>query len=63
MRIHNGKRVCSWCLKIVETTNVTHEVYCSRGCRDADAQFKAYNSDAEINRRRHYKELTRGKDP
>ena len=60
MRIHNGKRCCSWCLKIVTTQNVTNEVYCSKGCHDADLLFKFYESDTRINRRRHYAELTKG---
>lgn len=62
MRIHNGKRCCSWCLKIVTTSNVTHEAYCSKGCHDADNLFKYYNSDVEINRKRHYTQLTKGSD-
>lgn len=52
------KRICSWCLKIIETSNTTHVVYCSPGCRDADHLFKHHNSDEEINRKRHYNELT-----
>jgi hypothetical protein len=56
------KRLCSWCLKIIETANRTHVVYCSQGCKDADNLFKYHNSDEEINRKRHYHELTHPKE-
>ena len=57
-----GKRSCGWCYKIIQTTNTTHVVYCSKGCRDSDTLFNYYESDARINRRRHYAELTKGAD-
>lgn len=53
-------RCCSWCLKVIQTSNTTHVVYCSTGCRDADKLFQYHNSDVEINRKRHYDELTKG---
>jgi len=57
-----GKRACGWCNKLLATDNTTHVVYCSKGCHDADKLFQYHNSDVEINRKRHYKRLTRGQN-
>ena len=56
-------RSCGWCHKPLTSAILRpREVYCSTGCRDADALFKEMMSDEEINRRIHYTKLTRGKD-
>lgn len=59
------KTSCGWCYKnTIKAPKGFREgidvAYCSTGCRDADSIFKTAFSDEEINRRTHYKELTKG---
>lgn len=60
------KTDCAWCGAFVKVPNTFNRrkqfVYCNRGCRDADAIFRACFSDEEINRRAHYDALTEGED-
>lgn len=57
---------CEWCLeplKVKDTFNPRKKkVVCSRGCHDAETLFNMMFSDEEINRKRHYDELTKGED-
>jgi hypothetical protein len=57
---------CYWCDKPVRVQDnfdpKKQKAVCSRGCRDAEAQFQVHYSDEEINRRAHYRHLTRGGD-
>lgn len=57
---------CNWChrfLKVNDTYNpLKDRVYCSRRCLWCDWLFNRWMSDEEINRRRHYDELTEGGD-
>lgn len=54
-------RCCSWCLKVLDTkTPRPRKIFCSNGCRDAEALFEGMFSDEEINRREHYARLTKG---
>lgn len=56
-------RACSWCEKILDTNTPRPTiVFCSQGCRDANELFEMMFSDEEINRRDHYRELTKGAD-
>ena len=53
------KRSCSWCTKVFESTMPRpRKVFCTKGCRDAEAMFVEIFSDEEINRKAHYHELT-----
>ena len=57
------ERTCEWCCKPIEAkTPRPKAVFCSFGCRDANAMFNLAFSDEEINRRTHYAEITRGSD-
>jgi len=57
---------CVWCsdlIKVPDTyDDLQHKAVCSRVCRTAEMMFMEYWSDEEINRRRHYNELTQGGD-
>jgi hypothetical protein len=56
--------VCVWCHQKIQipdgNQNTTYT--CSQGCRDAEYLFRLLFSDEAINRREHYKYLTRGDD-
>lgn len=58
--------VCCWCLSIVKVSKnfneKTHRAVCSQSCKDAENLFNLHWSDEEINRRAHYRELTKGDD-
>ena len=58
--------VCCWCWKKVTVDNtysdLKHKGVCSQSCKDAEMLFTQYWSDEEINRRAHYRELTKGED-
>lgn len=56
------KNLCNWCLCVMEIPNGADgdEFYCCPGCYQANELFITYQSDEEINRRRHYAELTEG---
>lgn len=61
------KSVCSWCLTIVSVPNnfneLQHSAVCSPACKAAEMVFNQWMSETEINRRRHYDELTsKGED-
>ena len=55
---------CVWCSKIMEVPDsyddLQHKGVCSKGCKDAENLFNMYYSDEEINRRAHYRYLTKG---
>lgn len=55
---------CEWCLKPVKAKDTFNPaksiIVCSRGCRDAETLFRMLFSEENINRERHYNELTRG---
>lgn len=54
-------RVCGWCLTILDSTKPRPaKVFCSIGCRDADALFEQLLSDEEVNLHAHYSKLTKG---
>ena len=57
---------CGWCHRLLKVKgnydNRQHTIYCSPGCQAADWMFRAWQSDEEINRRRHYDELTKGEE-
>mgnify|MGYP000742708424 CR=1 FL=1 len=60
------KAACIWCWKPVKPpanyNNRTQKLVCSQGCKDAEALFQVHYSDEEINRRAHYRYLTKGSD-
>lgn len=55
---------CNWCNSIIKVEKgynpQIHRRYCSVQCVMADSMFEEWQSDEEINRRRHYEELTKG---
>jgi hypothetical protein len=57
---------CYWCDKPVRVQDnfdpKTQRAVCCRGCKDAEALFQVHYSDEEINRRAHYRYLTKGSD-
>ena len=57
---------CCWCDKPVRVKDTfdpkTQSAVCSVGCRDAEKLFRNQFSDEEINRRAHYRYLTRGEE-
>ncbi len=57
---------CVWCWKPVKVKDdydeLQHKAVCCRGCKDAETLFNIHFSDEEINRRAHYRFLTRGSD-
>lgn len=54
-------RVCGWCLTIIKSSRARPaKVFCSIGCRDADALFEQLLSDEEVNLHAHYTKLTKG---
>ena len=60
------KTFCFWCLKPVVMPEgfdeKKHKPICSIGCKNAEMLFNLHFSDEEINRREHYRYLTRGED-
>jgi hypothetical protein len=60
------RATCGWChtfLKVNDTyDNRIQTVYCCRQCLEADWLFRRWQSDEELNRKRHYQELTKGDD-
>ena len=57
---------CIWCstfVKVEDTfDDLQHRAVCSVTCKEAEMMFTQYWSDEEINRREHYKQLTKGED-
>ena len=57
---------CVWCNSIVKVRDnfddLRHKAVCSQSCKDAELLFNMHFSDEEINRRAHYRELTKGSD-
>lgn len=57
---------CVWCWKPVKVKapydELRHKAVCSQPCKDAEMLFKWHFSDEEINRRAHYRELTKGEN-
>ena len=57
---------CEWCLTPIKVPNsfdpIVRQVVCNRGCRDAETLFRIMFSDEQINRNRHYDDLTQGGD-
>ena len=60
------KTFCFWCLKPVAMSDGFDEKkskpFCSIGCLNAEMLFNLHFGDEEINRREHYRYLTRGED-
>jgi hypothetical protein len=60
------KSVCSWCLAIVSVPNnfdeKKHSAVCSPACKAGEMVFRYWMSDEEVNKRNHYRELTKGND-
>ena len=55
--------ICTWCLKKIQTSSEDDaNYYCCRSCYNAELMFRQWQSDENINRQRHYDELTRGED-
>jgi len=58
---------CVWCSTFVTVPDTyndrQHKAVCSPVCKSAEMMFTEYWSDEEINRRAHYKELTKGEAP
>jgi hypothetical protein len=58
-------RCCAWCNKLLTLDGERDDkqfFYCSKSCKEADWMFKMMFSDEEINRRVHYRDLTRGEE-
>jgi len=57
---------CVWCWKLVKVADdfdeKKHKAVCSPGCKAGESVFNVWMSDEEINRRAHYRHLTRGDD-
>ncbi len=57
---------CVWCWKLVKAPSnydeLQQKVVCSPACWAAEYSFTQWMSDKEVNRRAHYRELTRGED-
>lgn len=55
---------CIWCWKPVDMADdyndKKHKAICSVGCKDAESVFTTWQSDEELNRKRHYQALTSG---
>lgn len=59
------KSFCAWCdtpIKVKEESDRNKPIVCSQGCRDAETIFRLWMSDEEINRRAHYRYLTKGEE-
>ena len=58
--------VCFWCNGFCQVRDDFDEQevkpVCCRGCKDAESIFSIWMSDEEINRRAHYRYLTRGEN-
>lgn len=58
------KTVCCWCdspVRVKDDFDEWHDVaVCSQACKAGEMTFRQWMSDEEINRRQHYKQLTRG---
>ena len=59
------KTFCHWChapvLMPEGFDEKKHKPICSIGCRNAEMLFNMHFSDEEINRRAHYRAITKGK--
>lgn len=57
---------CEWCNAIVKVRDtfdeMRHRVVCSIVCKEAELLFQQHYCDEEINRREHYRVLTKGED-
>lgn len=57
---------CEWCLELIQVKDTFNPrkkaIICCRGCRDAETMFRMMFSDEEINRKRHYDDLTKGEE-
>lgn len=55
---------CNFCLVFIKVETgynpQIHKRYCSKSCMVADKIFDEWQSEEEYNRKRHYKELTKG---
>ena len=55
---------CVWCLAPVKVRDnfdhLRHAAVCSTVCKQAEMLFQMHFCDEEINRRAHYRELTKG---
>jgi len=57
---------CVWCsalCKVPDNFNpLLKDVVCSKTCREAELLFQLHFSDEAINRRAHYRAITKGED-
>lgn len=60
------KTSCFWCNTIITMqagfNEKKHKPMCSTGCADAERLFTQLFSDEQINRERHYLDLTKGSE-